>query len=206
MNARTVSHGLSRRSLLRAGSAALATGGGLWWALAPARAAASATPAPPPEVAAAIPGARVQGAGRLRFMGLKIYEARLWAGSAAVAGTDWTQVPYAIEIVYARKLVGEQIAKRSLAEMKRQGEVAPQQAERWLAAMKATFPDVDAGQRITGVFSPGGSGPAGARFYFNGSRRGEPQDTEFARRFFGIWLSPETSEPSLRQQLLGARG
>ena len=31
---------------------------------------------------------------------------------------------------------------------------------------------------------------------------GEVADAEFARLFFGIWLSPRTSEPQLRQALL----
>ena len=34
---------------------------------------------------------------------------------------------------------------------------------------------------------------------------GEVADPEFARLFFGIWLSPNTSEPSLRQALLASR-
>ena len=33
----------------------------------------------------------------------------------------------------------------------------------------------------------------------------EKRDAEFARRFFGIWLAPETSEPRLRAALLGLR-
>jgi hypothetical protein len=31
---------------------------------------------------------------------------------------------------------------------------------------------------------------------------GEVPDAEFSRLFFGIWLSPQTSEPGLRQQLI----
>lgn len=34
---------------------------------------------------------------------------------------------------------------------------------------------------------------------------GEVADPEFARLFFGIWLSPNTSEPALRQALLASR-
>ena len=33
--------------------------------------------------------------------------------------------------------------------------------------------------------------------------RSELRDADFTRRFFGIWLSPQTSEPKLRQSLLG---
>ena len=42
-----------------------------------------------------------------------------------------------------------------------------------------------------------------ARFYFNGKLRGEVREADFARRVFGIWLSPQTSEPKLRLALLG---
>ena len=33
---------------------------------------------------------------------------------------------------------------------------------------------------------------------------GEVPDAEFARLFFGIWLSPQTSEPGLRAELIAA--
>ena len=44
-----------------------------------------------------------------------------------------------------------------------------------------------------------------ARFFFNGVLRGEVADAEFTRLFFGIWLSPNTSEPALRKQLLSGK-
>jgi len=40
------------------------------------------------------------------------------------------------------------------------------------------------------------------RFLLNGKPYGEVRDPEFAPLFFGIWLSPATSEPALRQSLL----
>ncbi len=61
------------------------------------------------------------------------------------------------------------------------------------------FPDIVKGDRITGVFEPGVT----AKFFFNGQPRGEIRDADFALRFFGIWLSPKTSEPKLRDALLG---
>jgi hypothetical protein len=150
------------------------------------------------ELGALLPAARLQGRARMRVMGLSIYEARLWVGAAPVAA-DWAAVLFAIEIEYARTLWGSLIADRSLTEMRRQGEIAPEVAERWLATMKTLFPDVKEGDRLTGVNTPG----QGARFFLNGSPRGAPQDEAFSRVFFGIWLSPKTSEPALRSALLG---
>ena len=83
--------------------------------------------------------------------------------------------------------------------MQRQGEIDPAVGQRWLAAMQKIFPDVQAGDRITGFNVPG----MGARFFINGRLKGDVRDPEFARRFFAIWLSPQTSEPSLRNALLG---
>ncbi len=158
-------------------------------------------PAAPAEVAATLPGARLVGSGRLRFLGLRIYDARLWAGAASV-GADWAAVPLALELEYARELKGELIAERSLAEMRRQAEIAAETANRWLVAMKQSFPDVKAGDRITGLLLPG----QGARFFCNGRACGDLPEPEFARLFFGIWLSPRSSEPALREALLGRAG
>jgi hypothetical protein len=132
----------------------------------------------------------------MTFFGLHVYDISLWAGEGFV---DYPQSPLALEIDYARTLYGKLIADRSMTEMKRAGDIPDDKAERWLDAMRKTFPDVAKGDRITGVFEPGVS----AKFFFNGQPRGEIRDAEFAQRFFGIWLSPKTSEPKLRDALLG---
>lgn len=152
----------------------------------------------PAEVLAAWPNAKRQGAGVLRFLGLQVYEIRLWINARRV-DADWAQTPLALELRYVRSLKGRLIAERSLKEMSRQAEIPAAQGERWMAAMTALFPDVGDGDRITGIQLPGES----ARFYFNGEFRGEVRDPAFVPLFFGIWLSPRTSEPRLREQLLG---
>jgi hypothetical protein len=170
------------------------------WPSAALRAQTPPQAGTPPELAGELPGARLQGSGRLRFLGLHIYDARLWVGAQAVAG-EWAGLPFALELVYARSLEGVQIAERSLKEMRRQGDITDMQAERWLGNMKQLFPDVNAGDRITGLNLPG----VGLRIYVNGAMRGEAREPDFARLFFGIWLSPRTSEPALRESLLGRK-
>jgi hypothetical protein len=39
--------------------------------------------------------------------------------------------------------------------------------------------------------------------YFNGKPTAAINDKAFARLFFGIWLSPKTSAPGLRNALIG---
>lgn len=181
---------------LDAARRALLLAGGALWLPAPALARST----PPPEVVAELPGARLQGEGRLRWLGLHVYDALLW--TQRPLDTDGLErMPLAIELRYARALRGPLIAERSIAEMRRVGEFGDDQAQRWLAALAQLIPDVTAGERITGVHRPG----EGARFHTNGRFAGEVRDAAFARLFFAIWLSPRTSEPALRRALLGDR-
>ncbi len=152
---------------------------------------------PPAEVLAALPDAHYRGSGKLTFLRLHVYDARLWVqGNFIPEGFE--QHALALELEYARSLKGELIAERSLVEMRKHSDVSPQQAELWLVEMKKMFPDVTAGDRITGLQFPGES----TRVYFNGKLRGEVRDADFTRAFFSIWLSPRTSEPKLRLALL----
>ena len=183
--------------LARPGRVALAAGIAAADAGTATAAGLDASAKAPPELDDELPGARWRGTGVMRFFGLHIYDLRLWS-PAPLAG-DGDRQPLALELVYARKLVGEMIASRSLDEMRRIGPFSDAQGASWLAAMTQLFPDVQAGDRLTGVQRPGQF----ARFFFNGQRRGEVADAEFSRLFFGIWLSPRTSEPKLRAQLLG---
>ncbi|HEY6132416.1 MAG TPA: chalcone isomerase family protein [Rubrivivax sp.] len=153
----------------------------------------------PAEVRGEWPTASLQGSGRLRFFGLQVYDIRLWTPEPRFAEQDWARTPLALEIEYARSLVGRLIAERSIEEMRRSGPIAAEAERRWLAAMTGLFPDVKAGDRITGIQRP----ETATRFFHNGNLRGEVRDAEFTRRFFGIWLAPSTSEPRLREALLG---
>jgi hypothetical protein len=123
----------------------------------------------------------------------------LWSTGPNVPSSAWAQQQLALEIRYQRALQGEQIAERSLLEMKRQGDLDEATAQRWLQAMKALFPDVREGSRITGLNRPG----VGAQFFVDGQLKGAVNEVDFARRFFGIWLAPQSSDPALRAALLG---
>lgn len=144
------------------------------------------------------PGWLPRGAAVMRFLGLSIYEISLWA-SQAVSAEDWSEQPFALSLRYRRALQGRSIAERSLQEMQRQGGIDPALGERWLADMSTAFPDVVPGDRLSGRHDP----QDGARFWCNGMPRGPVFDAAFSRRFFGIWLAPQTSAPDVRAQLLG---
>ncbi|MDO9439216.1 chalcone isomerase family protein [Hydrogenophaga sp.] len=153
--------------------------------------------APEPTLSAALQGQKPVGTARLRYWGFDVYDASLYAAPGFEIQRFENQ-RFGLELSYLRKLKGADIAERSIDEMKGLATIDPAQAQRWLAAMSALFPDVQSGDRITGVHAPG----IGARFYLNGTLLGEVADDAFSRLFFGIWLSPKTSQPRMRQALI----
>ena len=134
---------------------------------------------------------------RLRVWGFEVYDARLWT-PRGFRHSQAMQQAFALELQYLRKLEGAAIASRSIDEMRRVGSFTDAQAQAWLTAMREMFPNVSAGERITGINLPG----EGVEFWVNGQRVGVVKDVNFARLFFGIWLDERTSEPKMRAQLL----
>lgn len=186
--------GLSRRSVLLTAAAGAA-------AMMQILPQAQAAPAIPAEVAAAIADARLSGSGDFRYFGFLVYRATLWVGPQGL-GAELGDAPFALRLHYARSLTGVDIAARSEEEMRKLGEGTPQQRTVWLEAMRQVFPDVQDGSTLTGVFTPGNASPAQTRFYFNGTPRGTVPGVAFGRAFFSIWLSPQTTAPGLRNDLL----
>lgn len=130
------------------------------------------------------------GNGQFRRFGFLVYEATLWAGA------DPQRPPLALHLHYRRTIAGTAIAEASVKEMRRLGadEVS---LKGWGEQMTGMFPDVRDGDHILGVYRPDRAG-----FLFNDRPLGEIVDADFARRFFAIWLDPQTSAPDLRAALL----
>ncbi|PUA18398.1 hypothetical protein C7W93_20675 [Glaciimonas sp. PCH181] len=152
----------------------------------------------PPHIQHAIANARLAGEGRFRWFGLSIYDAQLWVGDKGYQTSTPDAASYALDLRYARAFEGAKIAESSIDQMRKIGSGSEADYGPWLTQMKAIFPNVVEGSHITGVFLPG----IGARFYFNGKTVGEIADPKFAQAFFGIWLSPKTTDASLRKKLL----
>ena len=184
-------------ALTAALAALLWAGAALAQPAAPGAAAGSPGAAQARPELGALPGARLVGQARLTVWGFDIYDARLWA-PAPFSAAGFAASQLALELNYLRNFQATDIAERSLKEMRRSHPVSDAQAAQWKAELLRVIPDVRKGDRITGVHRPG----VGAAFWVNGRASGEIPDADFARRFFGIWLSPDTSEPQMRQALL----
>ncbi len=143
-----------------------------------------------------LPGSAQVGQGQLSRFGWSIYQAQLWT----LNGKYDAGQPFALKLTYERDIPESRIVQASLDEMAKLG--APlQDRPGWRAVLEQVIDDVKKGESITGVYRPG----EGATFFHDDKRTGV-MDEELARAFFGIWLDPRTSEPSLRQALLGLSG
>ena len=170
---------------------------GMVWATSSTALASTAAPLPPPVIEQFAQSPRLAGQGQMRFFGLRIYDARLWVG-AHFQAQSFGYYPLALELTYHRAFTGQAIAERSVQEIEKQRPLDPALAQRWTALLAQWLPDVKAGDSLTGVYTPG----QGMHLWLGDKDLGQIDDPELARDFFGIWLSPKTSEPRLRQALL----
>ncbi|MDR3427542.1 chalcone isomerase family protein [Silvimonas sp.] len=143
--------------------------------------------------------AQLIGEGDFRYLGFKIYSARLFSRHEPF---DENQ-PFALQLVYNRALTREKIADASVDELKRiYGAIlSDTQLENWRKQMLRAFVDVQIGDQLTGVYLPG----LGVRFYHGDALNAQIDDPVFARAFFSIWLDPATRDPALRTRLLGGK-
>jgi hypothetical protein len=148
-----------------------------------------------------IPQAQLCGEGRLRWLGIGIYDAKLYTPKEGFDAERFSAHALALELRYLRTLSGQAIAERSAKEIEKLGFGTPAQRATWLQSMRDLFPDVAAGKVLTGIHLPG----KGAQFFANGKLLGSIGDAEFARAFFAIWLDERTTAPQLRQALLSGR-
>jgi hypothetical protein len=152
---------------------------------------------PTPQLRNVLRTPRLVGQQRFTYWGFEVYDASLWA-SAPFAPDDWAKQLLVLELRYLRDFKGADIAQRSIDEMQGQRPLSTTQQNNWLATLQAFIPDVRAGEHITGIYTP----DKGMQLLHQDRLLGEMRDTEFAQRFLGIWLAPETSQRKLRQQLL----
>lgn len=142
-----------------------------------------------------IPDAKIVGKGRLSLVFWDVYDATLYAPEGKLLDTK----PYALSIRYMREIEGQDIADRSVQEMRGQGFADNAKLAAWNAQMKAIFPDVEDGTILSAVFIP-----SQKTIFFEGDKQiGIIKDADFTKLFSDIWLGEETSEPDLRRKLLG---
>ncbi|MBP7546450.1 MAG: chalcone isomerase family protein [Corallincola sp.] len=140
------------------------------------------------------------GEGRFSRFLFDIYDARLFAASSSWPGQLQQALPVALELTYLRDIEAEDLVEATADQWQLQSQWAnhPQQSQ-WLASLRQLWPDVRRGDRLAVLVDEEGL----THFYHNGSAIGVVSAPEFGRAFLDIWLSPQTSAPDLRAQLIG---
>jgi len=150
--------------------------------------------APPAEVASVIHAPQPYGSGKYAVLFITAYDAELWTDAA-----QWSMTaPFALTLRYHIGFSSDYLVNRSLREMRH---VNPALSDADIARYKkamAFFAPASSGDEMTMLYQPGQP----TRFFKNGQPTGEISEPGFAQDFFGVWLSPNTSDPDLRASLL----
>ena len=135
------------------------------------------------------------GKGDYTFFFMDVYEASLWAQS----NKNIYEGRLRLELKYKMNFKGRDIVKQTKKEFLN-ADIDELKSNKWSTALDSIFPDVSKGDRIEASFSPS----SGIKFYLNeDSFLGEVKDIEFSKSFLNIWLGPKSSDPQLRDRLLG---
>lgn len=141
--------------------------------------------------AAALPGAEVRGTATLRFLGLPLYQARLFTvGGAAL---DWRQ-DFGIELTYLRDLTQYDLVEATMREFKRTGGALPLEVQ-----LSGCFDAVTKGDRYLAI----SDGADKIGFWRNGQRSCTLAYPQIKTRFMGIFVGDNTRSRSFTRRLTG---
>jgi len=131
----------------------------------------------------------------LSILWMDVYQISLWTDD------DMWQPDsrYALSITYRMSFSADELVDRTCDEMQRHAAGGESRCLSLRDVLLQAMPDVTPGDRISAVHLNDGT----TRFYKNGVSTGEITDRQFSDGFFAIWLGKNTSEPSLRKELVG---
>lgn len=135
------------------------------------------------------------GRGQLKVLFVPVLDLVLYAPDA-----KWRpDAPYALQTTFLRPLQRDRMVMHALNEMRHIGHADDPRLAAWGQKLSGILPDVKTGDVLTLVRSPEGA----TAFFLGEARLGRVADPAFTDAVFGICLSPRTSQPQLRRQVLG---
>jgi hypothetical protein len=149
----------------------------------------------PAQARTADPALQLVGEARLEVLLWSVYHSRLYAPGGEYAPDTR---PLRLEITYLLDIDVDELIERTREEWQHLGLEHPRQ-EAWLDALAELWPDISARDTLSIELDR----ERVSHFYFNGEALGSIDDPAFGEQFLAIWLSPQTSRPALRRELLG---
>lgn len=141
-------------------------------------------------------GFKLLGQAKLSILFWDIYESKLFTSDGKLPLSGHCQHSM-FEIQYLRDISKQELLDNTLAQWQHLA-IDEEQYMPYLLALESIWPDIKAGDQLTLL-----TNAATTVFYFNQQKVGEIESEQFADLFLRIWLDENTSEPKLRQQLLG---
>lgn len=125
-----------------------------------------------------------------------VYDAEFWTN-----GEGWDQrSAYGLHLEYGVDLTVEELLDSTREQLQRQPGVSKELRGNIVGQLRDIYPRVEEGDTITALYEP----ESGITFCHNGRKTGTITNPEMVRPFFAIWLGKHTSEPEMREELLGA--
>lgn len=147
-------------------------------------------------LASPVQGLNKVGSAEFSVMFLDIYDITLFSETKSYQPSS--QPSYALEIEYHRNVSARRLVELTQDQWQHLG-VAEHDIQRYGPDLLALWPDVKKGDRLTIYVSAEHS-----QFYHNDTPIGRIEEPGFGKLFTDIWLSPRTSAPELRRDLLGS--
>lgn len=142
-------------------------------------------------ISAALPGAALRGEATFRYLGVALYQARLYTPSGARLNWD---SDFAIELTYLRYLRKGDLVDSTLSELDRTGPALPLRV-----ALTRCYRDVHPGDRFTAI----SDGPDQLGMWLNGNQTCTLTHPDIKARFMGIFLGDDTRSRRFTRQLRG---
>jgi hypothetical protein len=135
------------------------------------------------------------GKAKLNFLGIKVYDIELWGEDLKFS----YQKKSAIFIKYNMNFKKEDLAQRSIDEIRLNNNLSPLEEENYLKKLNEIFVNIKKGDEKIALFNPN----SGVILFHNNQEIGQITNLKFARLFIDIWLDERGSYPKVTKKLLG---
>lgn len=132
---------------------------------------------------------------KLTWLWFDVYQAKFYT---ITGGYQIDQYPQLLHIQYLRDITAENLIEATIEQWQHLG-FSDEDIKKWQQSIRSLWPEINKNDQL----SVKALNKNHVVFFYNQTFLNEIISTNFADAFLAIWLSPKTSKPKLRQQLLG---
>lgn len=136
------------------------------------------------------------GEAKFRVLFWDIYKSRLLTSNGTYSEKA-PKLPVLFEIRYLRDITSKDLIERTVEQWQHVGKKESEYSD-FVQQLEELWPNIKKGDQLSLL-----AGNNGSEFFHNGESIGVIESREFGALFLSIWLSEKTSQPKLRNQLLG---